>query len=503
MSEEPRVLLIDDQWGQSDDPMMPSRYGHLRFQWLLEPAQDRAGNFTVDQAIKRVRAEAHSLGVVLLDISFGNASDRLGLQILEAIRSEFPVLPVLIFTSLESRRNLEVVVTCMELGANEFVEKTPSPEVMESILQAYVDTQADSALYGNSSAIRILRARIARIAFSGETSVLVVGESGTGKELVAKALHRQGPNRSGPFVAKNCADSDSQLLDSELFGHERGAFTGAIGRRLGLIEEANGGTLFLDEVADMPLSLQAKLLRALETRAIRRLGGNADIASKFQLVCATNQSPNDLISAGKLREDFFYRVAAVTLQVAPLRDRRDDIIVLSNLFLQRFKERGGASYPGQYFEDSFQRQLLRYTWPGNVRELRNVVERSVILSTKAAVGLSDFPEHHSVDRRETQLLLSQPLQSEQLRQLPDDPSEWCSCRLVAEVELALQAKARIQSYKGEQWKAEFMRLMYPECKAASAKGFDDLLKRLTQGPWGSSNWKQSMPLADLIESLRD
>lgn len=505
MQDLPIILVIDDQWGRSEDPMISSRYGHLPYRWLLESARDDAtGRFTVDQAIRRVRTEAIVLDAVLLDISFGRTSDRLGVRILEAIRREFPVLPVLMFTSLESKRNREVVVNCMELGANEFIEKTPSPQVMDTILQTYTGTQSDFALYGNSIAIRNLRARIARIAFSGETSVLVVGESGTGKELVARALHRQGPKRSGPFVAKNCADSDSQLLDSELFGHEKGAFTGALARRVGLIEEANTGTLFLDEVADMPLSLQAKLLRALETRMIRRIGGNTDISSTFQLVCATNRSSKELISAGKLREDFFYRVAAVTLNVAPLRDRADDVPVLADLFLRRFKERGGASYPGQHLSEAFQRRLRSYKWPGNVRELRNAVERAVILSTSEAITLADFPEQlsHLVEGRKGMPKATTQENSE-LYLLPDDPAEWSCARLVAELELAVAAKRRVQGYKGAQWKAEFMRLMYPECRAANAKGFEDLLKRLTHGPWGSSNWKQHRSVAHLLEKLQD
>jgi len=500
MPEQPRVLLIDDQWGRADDPMIPSQYGELPFEWLLESAQDSAGRYSAEQALYRVRKEANSLGAVLLDLSFGKSSDRMGLKILEAIRSEFPVLPVLIFTSLESRQNFELVVSCMEIGANEFVEKAPSARLMELILQAYIGTQTDLALYGNSIAVRTLRSRIARIAFSGETSVLVVGESGTGKELVARALHRQGPQRTGRFVAKNCADSDTQLLDSELFGHEKGAFTGSTGRRTGLIEEADGGTLFLDEVADMPLSLQAKLLRALETRTIRRLGGNTDIQSKFQLVCATNKNPNELIAAGLMREDFFYRVAAVTLQVAPLRDRGDDVIVLSELFLRRFKQRGGASYPGQTFGRSFKEHLKRYGWPGNVRELRNFVERAVILSTETEIEVPEA-EEGSRERSQQGTTVSADRGGLSL-DLPVNASEWSLARIETELRLAIEAKKRIQTYKGDQWKAEFMRMMYPACKAANAKGFEDLLKRITHGPWGCPGWQQNRAVADLIEKLR-
>jgi two-component system, NtrC family, response regulator AtoC len=502
MAEHPRILIIDDQWGQPGDPMMLETYANLPYTWLLESAQD-GGQFSVDRALQRVHGEKPTPDAVLLDISFGDRFERLGVDILEAIRKDFPTLPVLIFTSLDSSSHRELVVTCMELGANEFIEKVPTPQRMGPILQAYVNLHADLALYGNSLAIRALRARIARIAFSGETSVLVVGESGTGKELVARAMHRQGPKSNGPFVAKNCADSESQLLDSELFGHERGAFTGAAARRIGLLEEANGGALFLDEVADMPLSLQAKLLRALETRTIRRLGGSTDITTSFQLLCATNRNPEDLIASGKLREDFFYRIAAVTLHVAPLRERGEDISVLAELFLKRFKARGGASYPGQRFSAAFLKRLTSHDWPGNVRELRNVVERAVILSTTPSIALDDFPprrHERNIDRINTDRHFAR--NDKRGYRLPEKPSEWSYSRLVAELELAVEAKRRIQEYKGLHWKAEFMRLLYPECRAANAKGFDDLLKRLTQGPWGCSTWNQHEPISKLIEILR-
>jgi len=504
MSEYPKILLIDDQWGQPDDPIMPETYGKLPYTWLLESAQDSDGHFTVEQALRRVQAESPAPDVVLLDISFGDKGDRLGIDILAAIRKASPTLPIVMFTSLDSASHRELVVRCMELGANEFVEKAPTPHVMGAILQAYTNVQTDLALYGNSLDMRTLRARVARVAFSGETSVLIVGESGTGKELVARAMHRQGPKNGGPFVAKNCADADSQLLDSELFGHERGAFTGAAARRVGILEEANGGALFLDEVADMPLSLQAKLLRALETRTIRRLGGNADISTTFQLLCATNRKPEELISAGKLREDIFYRIAAVTVHVSPLRERPEDVQVLAELFLRRFKARGGASYPGNRFSAALMKRLNSYSWPGNVRELRNVVERAVILSPTASSGLDEFPQLPNGKKVVSpNLAVEQNTSEAGLGRLPDDPSEWPYLRLVGELELAVEAKRRIQAYKGTQWKAEFMRLMYPECRAANAKGFDDLLKRLTQGPWGSSTWKKHKPISRLVEMLSD
>lgn len=498
--QQSRILLIDDQWGRMDDPMFRERYGSLPFEWLLETAAEQNGVHTVAAAVARVRREIDALDAVLLDVDFGSSGNRLGVDILETLRWEFPTLPILIFTSLESEENRELVISCMDLGANEYVEKAPSAPHMQEILSVYTEPGSDHALYGNSDPIRLLRAKIARVAFSGETSVLIVGESGTGKELVARALHRQGPRKRGPFVPKNCAYSELQLLDSELYGHEKGAFTGAVSQRRGLIEEANGGVLFLDEIADMPLELQAKLLRTLETHTFRRVGGAIDLKSQFQLVCATNQLPEELIKSGKLREDFYYRIATVTLQVPTLRDRREDIPILAECFLRRFKARGGASYPGDSFAPTFLDRLRQLRWPGNARELRNTVERVVILSDSRIIDVDDASESLIAG---TKLANSSTAENSSLDgRLPDNPADWPRERLLAELRHALEARRRIQSYKGNQWKAEFMRLMYPESKAISAKGFDDLIKRLTQGPWGTSRWHEDPELAQLIEELR-
>jgi DNA-binding NtrC family response regulator len=484
----PKILVIDDQWGRVDDPMIPDRYGDLPFEWLLESAEDN-GKYSWRKALAVVHNEQPS--VILLDMNFGE-QEFLGIEILEKLRMTFPVIPIIIFTFLESAENRELVIKCMELGANEYLEKAPSAAQMKSVLDVYTGATPDQALYGNSIAIRQLRAEIARVSFSGSVNVLIYGESGTGKELVASALHRQGLRRNGPFVPKNCAHSDSQLLESELFGHIKGAFTGAVGGRKGLFEEADDGMLFLDEVADIPLDLQAKLLRVLETRSFRPLGQNREIRSDFQLVCATNQSPVDLERNKKLRQDFYFRIATITLSVPPLRDRSDDIPILATLFLKRFKEHGAAGYPGEIFSERVIEQMLKHGWPGNVRELRNFVEKSLLLSRDAIMDLdlSDLPE--PATRSGSDLVRSS---------LPQNPSNWSKTRLMAELQLCLEAKRQIQVYKGEQWKAEFMRLMYPECRAANAKGFQDLIKRLTQGPWGAPDWREQRELVELIEEL--
>ncbi len=491
----PNILLIDDQWGRSDDPMIPDTYGSLPVRWVLEPGAEDGLGYCTETAMRAVRlAQA---AVILLDISFGSVDNRLGVDILQAVRAEQPAVPVLMLTSLDSEEHRELVIRCMELGANEYIEKAPSPERMQQILSIYTDPAADQALYGNSAAIRLLRAKIARVAFSGETSVLITGESGTGKELVARALHRQGPRKRGPFVVKNCAHAELQLLDSELFGHEKGSFTGALGERKGLLEEADGGVLFLDEIADMPSELQGKLLRALETRTFRRVGGSSDLTSQFQLICATNRNPDVLLKERRLREDFYYRVATMTLHVPPLRERLEDTVVLAEWFLRRFKSRGGASYPGDHLAPVFLAHLQHHSWPGNVRELRNVVERAIILSPEAAIGTTELIDQQLVDNQGAHT----DKQHHEPSVLPDSSANWPMVRLLAELRLAVDARRHIQGYKGKQWKAEFMRLMYPECKAANAKGFDDLIKRLTQGPWGCSRWQECPEMAELIESL--
>ncbi len=495
-TERPKVLLVDDQWGQADYPVIGERYGLLPVAWKLESAESASGVYSSKKALDRIRKEKPS--AVLLDIMFGRNQPRLGVEILESIRAQFPLLPVIIFTSLESKKDRELVVRCMELGANEYLEKAPNAEHMRSVLNVYTGVETDNAIYGNSLGIRRLRADVARAAFSGKTSILISGESGTGKELVAKALHRQGPSprRGKPFVAFNCAYQDSQLLESELFGHKKGAFTGALDNREGLLQQADGGVLFLDEVASMPLPLQGKLLRALDTKTFRRLGDNQILSSDFQLLCAINQPAEQLLEEKKLREDFYYRIAAFTVHVPALRERREDIPILAELFLKRFKEdQGYAAHRGETFSSDALRQLQLHNWRGNVRELKNAVERSLILSTDAELQVENLSNAGTATAPAVALKADVVL--------PDGTAAWDEKRLLSEIKLALCAKKHIQTYKGRQWKAEFMRLVYPNYKAANAKGLRDLIKRLTQGQGGCPRWEKNAELADLIRQLED
>ena len=249
-------------------------------------------------------------------------------------------------------------------------------------------TYSADGLVGDSPPMRRVYALIEQAANS-DIAVLISGESGTGKELVARALHYNGPRESGPFVAINCATLPEGLIESELFGHEKGAFTGAAQLRAGAFERADGGTLFLDEIGELQPSMQAKLLRVLEEKEILRLGAEAPLPVDARVIAATNRSPREAVEDGALREDLYYRLAAFPIAVPPLRERREDIPLLAERFLAECAERAGKPIGG--FSAAAMQVLLRHDWPGNARELRNAVERAVVLETDEAIQVGNLP----------------------------------------------------------------------------------------------------------------
>jgi len=230
-------------------------------------------------------------------------------------------------------------------------------------------------LIGHSPAIRKVRDLIGRVAPTDST-VLICGESGCGKELVAESVHAMSPRAGKPFVAINCAAIPATLIEAELFGHERGSFTGAMRTREGVFERANGGTLLLDEITEMPLDLQSRLLRVLETKRLSRVGGSADLPVDVRVIASTNRLPAQAFDEGRLREDIYYRLAVVTIELPPLRERGDDILVLAEFFLGELNLRNGTH---KRMSGELRERFLRHRWPGNVRELRNAVERAYIL----------------------------------------------------------------------------------------------------------------------------
>ena len=239
------------------------------------------------------------------------------------------------------------------------------------------DQLDDSALrlIGNSPAMQRVRDLIGRVAPTDST-VLICGESGCGKELVAESIHAMSPRAGKPFVAINCAAIPATLIEAELFGHERGSFTGAMRTREGVFERASGGTLLLDEITEMPLDLQSRLLRVLETKRLNRVGGSSDLEVDVRVLASTNRSPAQAFEEGRLREDIYYRLAVVTVQLPPLRERGDDVLVLAEFFIAELNLRHGTR---KRLSDDLRARFLRHRWPGNVRELRNAVERAYIL----------------------------------------------------------------------------------------------------------------------------
>ncbi len=345
--------------------------------------------------------------IVLLDYQLPG---RNGLDLLADLKSQHAGIPVVVLTGQGS---VDLAVEAMKLGAADFltkpvvlgklrlvIEKILGAERAEKAMSYYRDRESQSSgiarLLGESPPLRQLKATIARLleaeAALGDDeppAVLIVGETGSGKEVVARAVHYDGPRRKGPFIELNCGSIPAQLLEAELFGHERGAFTDAKERKLGLVEAADGGTLFLDEIGDMDMALQVKLLKLLEEKTVRRLGSIRDQKVNVRIVAATHQPLEQLVSEGRFRSDLFFRLRIVELAVPALRERGDDVVLLARHFLAVQSARYNKA--GLAFSPAAEKALTAYTWPGNVRELRNVVEQTVLLATDRLIEPDQLP----------------------------------------------------------------------------------------------------------------
>jgi two-component system response regulator HydG len=325
-----------------------------------------------------------------------------GIELLSALKDINPFVQVMVLTAFGS---VESAVEAMKSGACDYLTK-PVEDLDELVvrlnraaeqnrlvvdsrlLQEHMhDLSATSEIIGESIAIRKVREMISVVA-PQDATVLITGESGTGKELVARAIHSLSPRREHPLVAINCAAFPETLLESELFGYEKGAFTGADRTKQGRFELANGGTLFLDEIGEMPTTMQVKLLRVLEERQIERLGSVKSITLDIRIITATNRDLESMISDKTFREDLYYRLNVITVNIPPLRDRRSDILLLAESFLDRNARRVGKDLEG--IDPSAASSLTSYDWPGNVRELENVIERAVILARGTALTAEDI-----------------------------------------------------------------------------------------------------------------
>jgi len=493
MTSTVRILVVDDQIGEANSPHQRAflrAYAHPPFEFHFEScAAD--GRYDSAKAVQALHNHPET-DLVLLDIKFGSEDDRLGYEILPLLTAQFPAVPVLIMSSMD--RDIESLGRCLEDGAVGFVTKDQKPEAFQKAIDQALTIARSHVLLGQSAPLRELRRQAARLSPYDQIPVMIVGERGTGKERVARYIHHNGSRSSGPFVAVNCAGLAESLLEAELFGAEKGAYTGATETRVGYLERANHGVLFLDEIGNMPLSTQVKLLRALQDKSFRRVGvSEVELTSDFHVICATNVEPAELIAKGRLREDFYDRVAAVMVRTPPLRDCRGDIPELANHFLRELGLQNKKRLSSKVL-----RTLNDYSWPGNVRELGRVLQQAVVFAEKASViEMVHLPDKY---RPVAARAVKHPAETVTLSA---DSSAWPRERLLGELRLCIEAKNRIQRYKGKQWKAEFMRLLYPDCKAQNAKGFNDLIRRLTKGPWGLRNWTHDPSVSALLNELQE
>ena len=383
-----KILIVDDEQGMCD---------LLETDLRLRDFESKS--FTsAEQALLAFNDE--EFDVVLTDLKMPGVS---GLELCAQVVSNRPDIPVVVMTAFGS---METAVAAMRAGAYDFVTKPVEMDLLALSLQRAVNhrrlqkqvrvlseqvdrTRHFGEILGESSAMQRLYDQLARVADS-DTSTLLTGESGTGKELVARSIHKRSRRSNGPFVAVNCAALPESLLESELFGHAKGAFTDARNERRGLFLEADGGTLLLDEIGEVPLTMQVKLLRALEERKVRPVGSDRELSFDVRVVSATNRDLESAIEDGRFREDFFYRINVIQLELPPLRSRGTDVLLLAQHFQEHYAEQMHKSVTG--ISDQVAERLLAYAWPGNVRELRNVIERAVALTRYEQLAVEDLPD---------------------------------------------------------------------------------------------------------------
>lgn len=388
MDQTFRIKIIDDE-----EAMRESLAG-----WLEKQGYQVTTAGSGAEALSQLAREACDL--ILLDIKMPEMD---GLQLLPLIKAENPQVLIIMITAYGS---IETAVESMKQGANDYLLKPFDPEELILLIEKMIEhknlLEENMALKERlaemqqpgledlilkSSAMQQVLEMIKDVAPT-EVPILITGETGTGKELVARAIHSLSPRVYNPFVVLNCGAQTETLLESELFGHEQGAFTGAVKTRRGRLEMADRGTLFLDEVGEIPLKMQIDLLRVLEERKFLRVGGSQTVESDFRLISATHRDLPQLIQKERFRQDFFYRINVITIHIPPLRERPEDIELLAEYFLTRVARETGKEIEG--FTPQARQILTSYTWPGNVRELKNVIERAVVINRRSVIGVQEL-----------------------------------------------------------------------------------------------------------------
>ncbi|MFZ5647501.1 MAG: sigma-54-dependent transcriptional regulator [Bacillota bacterium] len=379
----PKILVIDDE-------------EHMC--WALERAMKQEGYQVLTTTrgrtgLELIREEAPSL--VILDLKMPEMD---GMEVLKKAKEYNPKLPVVMLTA---HGTIETAIEAMKIGATDYLTKPFDLDELKMVIrQNLVMSQLVSEvnflrseltkkyrkMIGESPAIKEVMYLIEKVSNSNAT-VLITGESGTGKEVAAVAIHQNSPRRDYPFVPVNCAALPENLLESELFGHEKGAFTGALARKMGRFELADKGTIFLDEITEMPLSMQVKLLRVLQEKAFERVGGTETLHVDVRIIAASNRDITSAIEKGLFREDLYYRLNVIHIPLPPLRERKEDIPILANHFLDKLR----PTYLVNSITDDAMKLLLKYNWPGNIRELQNVLERAAIISQSNEITADDLP----------------------------------------------------------------------------------------------------------------
>ena len=395
-----KVLVVDDESSMCDMIAKHLKIRDFEFESTTSPVE----------AVEQIRAG--DFDVVLSDV---NMPGMTGLELCERSHELRPDIPFIVMTAFGS---LETAVEAIRAGAFDFVTKPIETDLLFiSLERAIAHRQLHQTIkrlseevgsgsgfgeiVGKSPVMQKLYNKLSRIVDS-DASVLLTGESGTGKELVARSIHSSSARNDKPFVPVNCGALPEALMESELFGHEKGAFTDAKSNRSGLFAEADGGTIFLDEIGEMPIQMQVKLLRALEERKARPVGGNAEVSFDVRVISATNRDLEQRIEQNEFREDLFYRVNVLQLNLPPLRSRGTDVIALAQVFLERFATESGKAIVG--IAENAAAKLMAYNWPGNVRQLRNVIERAVALSQMDTITIADLPDK-ILDHRDNRLIV--------------------------------------------------------------------------------------------------
>jgi len=387
------IYLVDDDDGSRT--AMAKALGRVGYR--IEPF------VSAEEALVALR-DNQTVSMVISDVRMPVMN---GYEFLRHVRSERPDLPFILVTAFA---DVEDAVSALQEGADDYLTKPVRMQELRQRVQLHLERRVLSdenrklrerlsknfgfdGIVGHSRAMETLIDKL-KIAAPTRSTVLIIGESGTGKELVANALHQHSPRAQGPFIAVNCGAIPGEILESELFGHEKGAFTGAHQRRIGLVESASSGTLFLDEVSELSLDLQVKLLRVLEDRTVNRVGGTVKIPVDFRLVAATNRDLAGWVREGRFREDLYYRLKVISLEIPPLRERAEDIPLFVQHFLEVFNEELEREVKGVH--PSVLAALKRCRWKGNVRELRNVMESLVLFSHGGEIMMEDLPPEYRV-----------------------------------------------------------------------------------------------------------